>query len=116
MLTAIQDFVRDSFDVASDQSLDTLRIGSDRSIWIEQGSKAIIAVVIRGTPPLELRDRMADILGDIHLTFNQALDEYDGDAVVFEAAREELRSCLGTEFKASEKKTSPFISELKMVQ
>ncbi|MDX2452275.1 OmpA family protein [Desulfosarcina sp.] len=115
MLTAIEDFVRDSFNVGSDQSLDTLRIGSERSIWIEQGPKAIIAVVIRGTPPLELRDRMADILGDIHLTFNQALDEYDGDAVAFEAAREELRSCLGTEFKASEKKTSPLLWVISIV-
>ena len=115
MLTAIQDFVRDSFDVAADQSLDTLRIGSDRSIWIEQGPKAILAVVIRGTPPVELRDRMADILSGIHRTFNHALDQYEGDAVAFEAAREALGSCLGTEFKASEKKTSPLLWVISIV-
>ncbi len=115
MLTAIQDFVRDSFDVAADQSLDTLGIGSDRSVWIEQGSKAILAVVIRGTPPVDLRDRMADILGGIQRTFNHALDEYEGDAVAFEAAREELRSLLGTEFKASEKKTSPLLWVISIV-
>ena len=115
MLTAIQDFVRDSFDVAADQSLDTLRIGSDRSVWVEQGPKAILAVVIRGTPPVELRDRMADILSDFHLRFNRALDEYDGDGVAFEAAREELSSCLGSEFKASEKKTSPLLWVISIV-
>ena len=115
MLTAIQDFVRDSFDVAADQSLDTLGIGSDRSVWIEQGSKAILAVVIRGTPPVDLRDRMADILDGIHRTFNHALDDYEGDAVAFEAAREELRSLLGTEFKASEKKTSPLLWVISIV-
>lgn len=109
MLTAIEDFVRDSFGVVSDQSLDTLHIGSDRSIWIEQGSMAIVAAVIRGTPPPELRHRMAEILNDIHLKFRQSLDEYAGDAIAFEDAREDLRSCLDTEFKASEKKTSPLL-------
>ena len=109
MLTAIEDFVQDSFDTTSDQSLDALRIGSDRSVWIEQGPKAMIAVVIRGTPPLDLRYRLAEILNGIHLKFAQQLDEYKGDAVAFDATRDDLRSCLGSELKASEKKTSPLL-------
>ena len=115
MLTAIEDFVRDSFDVASDNSLDTLRIGSDRSVWVEQGAKAVVAAVIRGTPPLELRYRITEMLNDIHLKFRQPLDEYEGDAVAFEAAREDLRSCLDTEFKGSEKKTSPLLWAISIV-
>lgn len=109
MLTAIEDFVHDSFDVASDQSLDTLRIGSDRSVWIEQGAKAMLAGVIRGTPPLALRHRMAEILSDIHLKFSRSLDDYEGDAAAFEDARNDLECCLDTEFKASKKKTSPLL-------
>lgn len=109
MLTAIEDFVHDSFDLKSDQSLDTLRIGSDRSVWIEQGAKAMIAGVIRGTPPLELRHRMAEILNDIHLKLNGALDDYEGDATAFENTRDDLQYCLDSEFKASKKKTSPLL-------
>ncbi len=109
MLTAIEDFVHDSFNVASDQNLDTLRIGSDRSVWIEQGTKAMLAGVIRGTPPLELRYRMSEVLNDIHLKFRQSLDDYDGNAADFEEARDDLRSCLDTEFKPSKKKTSPLL-------
>ena len=109
MLTAIEDFVRDSFNVASDQSLDTLRIGSDRSVWIEQGPKSMIAGVIRGTPPLELRHRMTEILSDIHLKYGAKLDAFDGDTVVFEPAREDLEACLDTEFKAEKKRTSPLL-------
>ena len=107
MLTAIEDFVRDSFNVASDQSLDTLRIGSDRSVWIEQGPKAMVAAVIRGTPPLELRHRMTETLSDIHLKYGAFLDAFDGDAVAFEPAREDLQACLDTEFKTAKKKISP---------
>ncbi len=109
MLTAIEDFVRDSFHVDSEQSLDTLRIGSDRSVWIEQGAKAMLAVVIRGTPPLELRHRMAEILNDIHLKFGPSLNDYDGDATALEGARDDLATCLDSEFKASGKKTSPLL-------
>ena len=51
MLTAIQDFVRDSFGQSQDEGLESLRIG-DLTVWIEQGSGAILAGVIRGTPPI----------------------------------------------------------------
>ena len=107
MLAAIEDFVRDSFNVASDQSLDTLRIGSDRSVWLEQGPKAMVAGVIRGTPPLELRHRMNEVLSDIHLKYGNLLDAFEGDTVAFDPAREDLQACLETEFKAAKKRVSP---------
>ena len=54
MLTAIRDFARDSFQVPDGETLDRLQIG-ELSVWIEQGPHAIIAAVIRGNAPPELR-------------------------------------------------------------
>jgi OOP family OmpA-OmpF porin len=54
MLTAIRNFVEDSFNVAQGDSLDALRFGG-LALWIEQGSEAILAGVIRGNAPKELR-------------------------------------------------------------
>ncbi len=51
MLTAIKDFVQDSFGAEEGEVLETLRIG-ERSIWIEQGKHALLAAVVRGNPPV----------------------------------------------------------------
>jgi OOP family OmpA-OmpF porin len=47
MLSAIQDFVRDSFHTPQGQGLNRLNVG-DLDVWIEQGPYAILACVIRG--------------------------------------------------------------------
>ncbi len=109
MLTAIQDFMQDSFGVTQDQTIDTLRIGNDRTVWIEQGPHAVIAAVIRGTPPLKLRPRFNEALADIHLAHSDYFDAFDGDTSVFEVARRQLESCLIEQLKTEKKKTSPLL-------
>lgn len=94
MLTAIQDFVYDSFSNEKDDSLDTLRMGLDRSVWIERGANAILAVVIRGTPPLNLRSEFRDIIEDINQQDDEALESFDGDTEPFEIIKPRLESCL----------------------
>jgi len=47
MLTAIQEFVKDSFNSQTGEMLDTLRMDGDHSVWIEQGPHAMLAAVIR---------------------------------------------------------------------
>ena len=41
MLTAIQDFVGDSFTTQKGEELETLQVG-ELSVWIEQGPQAIL--------------------------------------------------------------------------
>jgi len=77
MLAAIQDFVRDSFK-GTDQGLDSLRLGDFR-LWCEPGPFAMLAVVIRGSPPEELRDKLRDALATMHRERRQALEAFDGD-------------------------------------
>ena len=106
MLTAIRDFVQDSFKVASTDSLDALHVG-DLAVWVEAGPHAIVAAVIRGAAPRDLRPVLQDALETIHLQFGDVLEAYDGDASQLEGSRPALESCLQTQFRAGERRPSP---------
>jgi flagellar motor protein MotB len=97
MLTAIQDFVRDSFQQGQDEGLESLRIG-DLTVWIEQGSRAILATVIRGTPPVKLRDFLQNTLESFHAQYSDSLQNFQGDAAVFLETRPLLEDCLQAQF------------------
>ena len=58
MLTAIQDFVRDSFTSQHSQDLETMQAG-EFLIWVHHGPQALLAGTILGTPPPELRNVFA---------------------------------------------------------
>ena len=102
MLTAIQDFVRDSFGQKQDDGLESLRIG-DLTVWIEQGSGAILAGVIRGTPPIQLREVFQETLETIHAQFSELLQTFQGDATAFEETRLPLEDCLQAQFEQKSK-------------
>lgn len=93
MLTAIQDYVRDSFGVSQDQTLDQFHVG-EWTVWIEQGSRAYLAAVIQGTPPISLRETLRDALDRIHAEQADALVTFNGDAVPFQAVHPRLKDCL----------------------
>jgi OOP family OmpA-OmpF porin len=64
MLTAIEDFVQDSFKTSENATLDSLKV-KELSVWIEHSPDAIIAGVIRGTPPLSLRETFSEAIEEI---------------------------------------------------
>ena len=107
MLTAIQDFVRESFGQPQEEGLESLRIG-DLTVWIEQGSGAILAGVIRGTPPTELREIFQESLQTIHAQFSDSLRVFQGDSSPFEETRLPLEDCLQAQFE-KKSKGLPFI-------
>ena len=98
MLTAIQDFVRDSFGVSTNETLDTMKVG-DLTVWVEQGPQALLAGVVRGAAPSELRLILQDALDSIHIDFHDALKKFEGDATPFEACRPYLESCLQVRYQ-----------------
>ncbi len=102
MLTAIQDFVRDSFGQRQEDGLESLRIG-DLTVMIEQGSGAILAGVIRGAPPMELREIFQESLGTIHSQFSELLQSFQGDASSFEETHLSLEDCLQAQFEQKTK-------------
>ncbi len=101
MLTAIRDFVQDSFRVTTQEGLEALKVG-ELSVWIEQGPRAVIAAVIRGEAPRAFRERLQAALETLHLELSDALERFAGDAAPFDAARPVLESCLHTEYRAGE--------------
>lgn len=115
MLTAIQDFVQDSFQTETGDGLDTLRIGSSRSVWIEKGEDALIAAVIRGTPPMDLRTFFREQIEEIHLKAGTALKEFDGDPVPFAVFRESLEEGLTSMEKQESQKVSPLLWVLVLI-
>lgn len=108
MLTAIQDFVKDSFSVPNGDSLETLEFG-ELTIWIEQSPQAILAGVIRGNAPQELRFVFQKTIERIHREYISALDYFDGDATPFEASRQYLEDCLQAQYKTKKETSSPFM-------
>jgi outer membrane protein OmpA-like peptidoglycan-associated protein len=93
MLTAIQDFVHDSFATPAGDELEDMRVG-DLTVWIERGPQAVLAAVIRGNAPEDLRAVFQDALEKIHLQFGTALSEFEGDAAPFAATAPLLEECL----------------------
>jgi outer membrane protein OmpA-like peptidoglycan-associated protein len=102
MLTAIKDFVQDSFKVSAGDSLEALKVG-DLSVWIEAGPHAIVAAVIRGVAPREFRRTLQDAIETIHLQFGEALQTFSGNTSAFADARSALETCLETRYRAGER-------------
>jgi outer membrane protein OmpA-like peptidoglycan-associated protein len=97
MLTAIRDFVADSFSPERDAGgLRRFHVG-ELLVMVEHGPAAVLAAVVRGQPPDALLVKLQDTLETIHLQFAGALTEFDGDSTAFEAARPLLEECLATE-------------------
>ncbi len=90
MLTAIQDFVRDSF-THGESALDSAAIG-EFTVWISHGPRAMLAAVVRGTPPSQLRPLLDSTLESVHLNYARALRAFDG--VPIRGVDAELEACL----------------------
>ncbi|MER9595201.1 OmpA family protein [Mesorhizobium sp. M0244] len=93
MLSAIQDFVKDSFNEKEQSSLDTIRFGELR-LWSEVGPFATLVAVIRGNPPEELHEIIRDVLLRIHDECSQALEQFDGDSSQLAGVETQLQTCV----------------------
>ena len=104
MLTAIRDFAQDSFNTK--ENLDQFQLG-ELTVHVETGPLAVLAVVVRGSPPQELRDRLAQLLEDIHQRSNDALREFDGNPSQFEIARDDLSELLIAAYRGARVEKAP---------
>ncbi len=78
MLTALQDFARDSFTSNKQEDLEVLQIG-ELKVWLVHGPLVILAVVVRGRLPHELQQRFAAKLEQIHKDFHSNLLSFETD-------------------------------------
>ena len=99
MLTAIKDFVRDSFAMEANETLDTLEMG-DLDVWIEEGPQSILACVVRGTAPEELRKTLRTSQEKIQKLFGPAMEKFQGDTDALNSAQPYLDDCLHFRYSA----------------
>lgn len=79
MLTAIRDFVRDSYGGGEQgEELDEIQYGDLRIILVT-GAHAYLAAVISGIEPEGFRARLRDFLTELHLRYGRELRDYNGD-------------------------------------
>jgi OOP family OmpA-OmpF porin len=95
MLTAIQDFVHDSFRPNEGSALRTFTVG-EHTVHLETGPRALLAAVVRGTVPPSWSQRLQDTLERVHLDWAQPLADFSGETAVFDPVRPLLEECLET--------------------
>ena len=103
MLTAIQDFVRDSFRPGEGATLRTFSVG-DHTVQVEPGPRALLAIVIRGQAPDDVLKKQQETLETVHLEFASQLADFNGDATPFVPSRPLLEDCLETVLTTSKPK------------
>lgn len=108
MLSAIQDFVKDSFSTSSDENLTRMSLG-ELTILIERGPSAILACAVRGNVPKSYRTRMKTVLEQTHAKYAKQLEDFDGDLSGLSELEEMLRPCLQRQSQSVKKKT-PWLS------
>lgn len=95
MMSAIQDFVHDSFRPGEGARLSTFTVG-EHMVQVEAGPGALLALVIKGQAPDSVLQNQQDTLETIHVEFANQLADFSGDSAAFAASRPLLESCLET--------------------
>jgi hypothetical protein len=109
MLTAIQDFIRDSFSSNKTEELNSVTIG-EYTVWIEGGPQAILACVIRGVAQETFRHTMHEFLEYIHAQNLQRIQDFEGDSDDFSDLAPTLEKMLHTQRKTEKKATKKLFS------
>ena len=98
MLTAINDFVTDSFERptgAEEQNLEVVKT-ADFSLVIKRGPSMMLVAAVKGNIPQDLSIRLEDTNESIHQMFTTDVDSFNGDTAPFEATTPLLQPCLIT--------------------
>lgn len=111
MLTAIQDFIRDSFGGDESDAVESMKMG-ELTVLVETGPQAALACVVRGNPPAELREQMHETVELVQLDHGERLVDFDGDTDPFEVSRPAVEACLMEARKEAEKPGKPIAGML----
>jgi len=92
-LVAIQDLMRNSESNWPANQLERFQVG-EVSVWMEAGPRAILAAVIRGSAPQELRELFRRTLNSIHLRYAPALEQPENNREQLGEIEGRLAECL----------------------
>lgn len=93
MLTAIQDFVKDSLSSREVSSLDEMKYG-DMKILIERGIFAYLSVVISGNVTEKLKDDLKEVLRNVERKYATILEAWDGDNRKLKNMKHEIKKLI----------------------
>jgi hypothetical protein len=102
MLTAIQDFIRDSFSSNKNDELERAEVG-EYTVWLERSPFAVLACVVRGIAPYEYKTTMRITLEAVHARYGFLLENFEGDSAPLEPCRSLLQQALQVEIKKKDK-------------
>lgn len=80
MLTAIQSFLQQSLGSVADDPLRTVELGS-ATLWLVNGPEVLLAAIIRGEAPLQLREELQETLESSHQRLGEQLTDFQGEAL-----------------------------------
>ncbi|MCH9698748.1 MAG: OmpA family protein [Gammaproteobacteria bacterium] len=93
MLTVIRDFARDSFSPQQNDNLHSVEFG-EKTLWIIDGPKAILACVNRGLVPETNRTELRAVLEQVHSEHGAEIEQFSGDRGENTDIQYLLQSCL----------------------
>jgi len=93
MLTAIEDFARDSFELGAEETLTDFSMG-DLTMLVRSTPQLLLAAAVRGTAGLEVGDRLDEVAETVHGRYMKELENYNGEENIFAPALPLLESCL----------------------
>lgn len=116
MLTAINDFVADSFNSqteATEQGINIVKT-DDFNLIVKRGPQAMLVAAVTGNMPQSLLNKLQVTLEYIHRIYANDLLSFNGNVDVFEPVEQQLRECLITEVKpeAKKNKNKPWLAWL----
>jgi len=99
MLSAVQDFVRDSFDSNGKQptGLGRLEYG-DMKIMIEHGAHLFLTAVFRGTEHPDMKNHLKRTVSTIEENYGEVLESWSGVMEEVAPIKEEILSLASTKF------------------
>lgn len=98
MLTAVQSYIKDSLSLDKSETVNGISVG-EYTIVVEEGPRAILALVIKGVPDGSVREVMQDTLENVHLKLAKQLEKFNGDTEPFVKEEALLTPCLLTQEK-----------------
>ncbi|XQW84284.1 OmpA family protein [Thalassotalea piscium] len=108
MLSAINDFIGDSFQESPDGIKEQLQtVTTDNfNLLLKPGPNAILVAAVSGTPPQSLSVQLQKTIETLHTIYSKELNNFTGDSRSFDNADSLLRDCLLTEEKNKETKNN----------
>lgn len=97
MFTAVQEFVRDSFQ-KGEVGLKKLEIG-DKNVMIEKGRSAYLALIYSGYPQKEVFDMLPVLLRDIEERYKEKLERWNGTMKAVPGIEKMLQEYMASAFK-----------------